>query len=66
MSRSDAAVPHWTPPSPEELAAIVAAVEGAWPRAVVMAPAPEPQPPRWRFAGRWWTKPIPARRERPF
>ena len=50
-------------PSDEEAAAIVAAIEVAWPR---VAPAPAPEPPsRWRFAGRWWTKPIPARRDRP-
>lgn len=43
-------------PSPEELAAIIAAVTVAWP-----APAP-PRPetrtdgrgPGWRFSGRWW------------
>ena len=23
-------------------------------------------PPRWRFAGRWWSKPVPVRRERPW
>ena len=51
-------------PTEEEVAAIAAAIEIAWPRAVA-APAP-PQPNRWRFAGRWWTKPIPVRRERPW
>jgi hypothetical protein len=51
-------------PSPEELAAIVAAVEVAWPRPAVAAAHPEP--PRWRFAGRWWSKPVPVRRERPW
>ena len=56
MSRSE--------PSPEELAAIVAAVEVAWPRPVAAA-AEGPQTPRWRFSGRWWTKPIVERRERP-
>ena len=50
-------------PTAEEVAAIVAAVEVAWPRGGVAA-APEP-PPRWRFSGRWWTKPVPARRDRP-
>jgi hypothetical protein len=50
-------------PTPEEAAAIVAALEAAWPRpgggdAV-------PPTPRWRFSGRWWTKPIPSRRDRP-
>lgn len=47
----------------EEVAAIAAAVEVAWPRGGA-APPPEP-PPRWRFSGRWWTKPVPARRDRP-
>jgi hypothetical protein len=51
-------------PTDEEVAAIAAAVEVAWPRAVVGG-AP-PTPPRWRFAGRWWSKPVPARRERPW
>ena len=49
-------------PSDEELAAIVAAVEVAWPRPV--APVIDP-PMRWRFSGRWWSKPIPSRRDRP-
>ena len=40
----------------EEVAAIAAAVEVAWPRGGA-APPPEP-PPRWRFSGRWWTKPA--------
>jgi hypothetical protein len=51
-------------PTPEELAAIVAAIEVAWPRAVVAAEAPHP--PRWRFAGRWWSKPVAVRRDRPW
>jgi hypothetical protein len=49
-------------PSAEEAVAIVAAIEMAWPRPV--APVVEP-PMRWRFSGRWWSKPIPARRDRP-
>ena len=57
--------PFVTPdPTEEEAAAIVAAVELTWPRAV--AAGPPPAPPRWRFSGRWWTKPIPARRDRPW
>jgi hypothetical protein len=51
-------------PSEEELAAVVAAIEVAWPRPGAAAAAPTP--PRWRFAGRWWSKPVPARRERPW
>jgi hypothetical protein len=53
------------PPTPtdEELAAIVAAVEVAWPRpaAVVV----DDKPSRWRFSGRWWSRPVPTRRDRP-
>ncbi len=52
-------------PTDEEAAAIAAAIEVSWPRAVV-GPAEPPSPPRWRFAGRWWTKPIPIRRDRPW
>jgi hypothetical protein len=52
-------------PTDEEAAAIAAAIEVAWPRAVI-APLSEPATPRWRFAGRWWSKPIPIRRDRPW
>jgi hypothetical protein len=39
-------------PSPEEFAAIVAAIEIAWPRRAVDATALAPSP--WRFSNRWW------------
>jgi hypothetical protein len=52
-------------PEPEELAAIMAAIEVAWPRPVVAAPVEDDEPSRWRFSGRWWTKPVPTRRDRP-
>ena len=51
-------------PSDEEVAAIVAAVEVAWPRAAIAGASSDP--PRWRFSGRWWTKPVPLRRVRPW
>jgi hypothetical protein len=51
-------------PTDEEAAAIAAAIEAAWPRAVAAPTAVAP--PRWRFAGRWWSKPIPVRRDRPW
>jgi hypothetical protein len=51
-------------PTEEEAAAIAAAIEAAWPRAG--GQAEPPPPPRWRFAGRWWSKPIPVRRDRPW
>lgn len=50
-------------PTDEEAAAIVAAVEVAWPRAAVAAANPAE---RWRWSGRWWSKPVPLRRRRPW
>ena len=50
-------------PTDDELAAIVAAVEIAWPRPA--ARAPDDAPSRWRFSGRWWSRPVPTRRDRP-
>ena len=51
-------------PTEEEAAAIAAAIEVAWPRG---APAPaDDAESRWRWAGRWWTQPIPLRRDRPW
>ncbi|MGQ0831914.1 MAG: hypothetical protein ACT4OV_09575 [Microthrixaceae bacterium] len=52
-------------PTEEEAAAIAAAIEVAWPRAATSAPSTT-ESPRWRFAGRWWSKPIAARRDRPW
>jgi len=48
-----------------ELAAIAAAVQLAWPRPM---PADEHDPVHepWRFSGRWWNKPAPLRRDRPW
>jgi hypothetical protein len=51
-------------PTAEEVAAIVAAVEVAWPQPA--ASSATEQPPRWRFSGRWWSKPVPLRRSRPW
>jgi hypothetical protein len=53
-------------PEQEELAAIVAAIEIAWPKPVVVTPPAVDARLRWRFAGRWWSKPSPARRDRPW
>jgi hypothetical protein len=50
-------------PTDEEAAAIVAAIELAWPRPVLVAAAPA-APSRagaWKWSGRWWAKsPRPA------
>ncbi len=54
-----------SPPDPAALAAIAAAVQLAWPRP---APADEHNPVHlaWRFSGRWWNKPVPVGRDRPW
>jgi hypothetical protein len=51
-------------PTEEEAAAIVAAIDAAWPRAVVVGDDVDES--RWRWSGRWWAKPIPLRRDRPW
>ncbi len=51
-------------PTDEEVAAIAAAIEVAWPRPAADG-GPPAEPPRWRFSGRWWSKPLPSRRDRP-
>ena len=52
-------------PDPAVLAAIASAVQLAWPRP---APYEEQQPVHaaWRFGGRWWNKPVPISRDRPW
>ncbi|MCD9625420.1 hypothetical protein [Rhabdothermincola salaria] len=52
-------------PTVEEAVAVAAALEAGWPRLVVADSVPSNQPSRWRFSGRWWAKPVPARRARP-
>ena len=54
-------------PTEEELAAIVAAVETAWPRPIVVPTESGPRLPVWRFSGRWWLPrgPVAASRHRP-
>jgi hypothetical protein len=53
-------------PTDEEAAAIVASVQALWPRPVSMVAEPVTREPTWRFSGRWWAKPVNARRDRPF
>ncbi|MDQ6616657.1 MAG: hypothetical protein M3083_18415 [Actinomycetota bacterium] len=50
-------------PSDEEMAAIMAAREVSWPGPPLESPRPADAPNRWRFSGRWWARPAPARRE---
>ena len=55
-------------PTEEEAAAIVAAVQTVALRPVVLLTGNDDtvQPPTWRFSGRWWSRPIPVRRARPW
>ena len=55
--------------APEVVAAIAAAVEACWPRARAAQPkgrAPGAPEYVWRMSGRWWSKPLPLRRDRPW
>ena len=52
-------------PDPAVLAAISAAVQLAWPRPSV-PDAQQPLHEAWRFSGRWWNKPVPVSRDRPW
>jgi len=50
-------------PTTEEAVAIVAALQVGLPGG---GGGPEhDEPSRWRFSGRWWSKPVPQRRNRP-
>lgn len=54
-------------PTDEEAVAIMAATEALWPRPVVLADEPATRRSNaWRFSGRWWSLPIPVRRDRPW
>ncbi|MEZ5217454.1 MAG: hypothetical protein R2705_06555 [Ilumatobacteraceae bacterium] len=53
-------------PTDEEAVAIVAAMEALWPKPVVLAGEERPRQGAWRFSGRWWARPVAARRDRPW
>lgn len=53
-------------PTEEEAAAIVAALHQAQPQMVIDQGAPQQRYGAWRFSGRWWSLPIPVRRNRPW
>jgi hypothetical protein len=52
-------------PEPAVLAAIVAAVEEAWPRPRPQRDDLRKKHPAWRFSGRWWNQPAALSRQRP-
>jgi hypothetical protein len=53
-------------PDPAVLALVAAAVVQVWPRPLSPADEADPAHRVWRFSGRWWNKPTPMRRERPW
>ena len=53
-------------PTDEEVVTIMAAVEALWPRPVAVVDTTPTRSTAWRFSGRWWSRPVPARRDRPF
>lgn len=53
-------------PTEAEAAAIMAATEALWPKPVQMVDADPKRRNGWRFSGRWWAVPLPARRDRPW
>ena len=53
-------------PTDAEVVAIMAGVEALWPKPLVVADTAPPRRTSWRFSGRWWARPVPARRDRPF
>jgi len=53
-------------PNDDEVVAIMAAVEALWPRPVATAGSTTVRNRSWRFSGRWWSLPLPMRRDRPF
>lgn len=58
-------VPGISPqPTDEEAVAIVAALQSISGSGADAGPA-RPPVSRWRFSGRWWSRPVPSRRVRP-
>ena len=53
-------------PADDEVVAIMAGVEALWPKPVVVVDTAPPRSTAWRFSGRWWSRPVPARRDRPY
>ena len=53
-------------PTGDEVAAMTMAIELLWPLPVAPVDASRRRAGAWRFSGRWWTTPVPARRARPW
>jgi hypothetical protein len=56
-------------PDPAAVALVAAAVDAVWPRPAPPPPvddAANPAHRAWRFSGRWWSRPVAVRRDRPW
>jgi hypothetical protein len=53
-------------PSDEEAVAIAAAVHALWPAPQIVSDEVRARETAWKFSGRWWNRPLPARRDRPY
>jgi hypothetical protein len=53
-------------PDPVVLALVASAADQVWSRPIVLGDEADPAHRVWRFSGRWWSKPTPLRRERPW
>jgi hypothetical protein len=53
-------------PTDAEAVAITAAIEAMWPRPTFTPEQARQREAAWRFSGRWWSKPLPTRRDRPY
>jgi hypothetical protein len=53
-------------PDAAVLALMTAAADQLWTRPVPPTDETDPAHRVWRFSGRWWSKPTPLRRERPW
>jgi len=54
-------------PTAEEVVAVMAAIEHLWPKPALVLPNETVRTtPPWRFSGRWWARPVAARRARPW
>lgn len=53
-------------PTDEEAVVIAAAMRALWPRPVVVSDEVRARSTVWKFSGRWWSVPLPMRRDRPY
>ena len=53
-------------PTDEEAVAIASAMQVLWPRPVVVSEQEHARNTAWKFSGRWWSVPLPMRRDRPY